>query len=524
MPVVIDGNTVRKQTRQQQEPAHAEQRQFPRPYIPESSTNLSIKEDGDTADWLPLGGKINEPVSEKDRVSCISDVRWLAKWQPNVKQALRLYRSYVLGRNFSIAAALKDKTKEPTDSQSQIIRDVNQAWKDFLKDHRGKWSPAEFGTRSWRDGEQFTRKFFGSEWPPQVRFLDPEEIGDESGSKDDSLGVVTKSGDSVTPVAYKKIDRDTKDLIERIHAEEIVHTKIDVDSNEKRGVSRLISVTEFAKMFRQLIGNEVEHRNLQSSIVIHRKVKGGPNRVTSQLDTLKSSTTNYPEASIRREKWRRASIVTTNDSVEIDFKQPESNFSDASPLVKWLILQISASTGWPYYMIATDSADSNFAATLVQESPVNMMVEMEQDFFKEELLPIWEFVISVAIRAGRVKGLRKPDKFFEEYEAGFKFPTIATRDRLKESQANNLLVMMNAMSPQEVARRDGLDPEQMEREIKERFEDDILGAQAMAISAANTPGVSSLSNQTGQNQGGSDTKSKGSDSKQQARRSAQGGK
>jgi capsid protein len=134
---------------------------------------LSIKEDGDEDDWLLAGTRINDTVSEQERTDSLPEVRWLAKHHPNVKRALVLYKSYILGRDFSVSAKLKDNNKEPTQAEQNIITKIDNAWIDFLRDHRGKWSLSEFGERTWRDGEQFTRMFDDQGDTPQVRFIDP---------------------------------------------------------------------------------------------------------------------------------------------------------------------------------------------------------------------------------------------------------------------------------------------------------------------------------------------------------------
>jgi capsid protein len=45
-------------------------------------------------------------------------------------------------------------------------------------------------------------------------------------------------------------------------------------------------------------------------------------------------------------------------------------------------------------------------------------------------------------------------------------PSLAVRDRLKEAQADQILVRQGAMSPQTLALRHGLDPEKEQRLIQ----------------------------------------------------------
>lgn len=483
--------------------------------------NVRIKEEGDERDWLPSSRHIHEPVDEKDRKESVDEIRWLARRQGNMQQALRLYKSFVLGRNFEIIAGKRDLDSKVTKKDKKVVHNTTQVWLEFLRAHRNKWSPRELGVRTWRDGEQFSQLFPTTQWPPQVRFHDPEMVDDPNDGNHaggENLGIITAPGDVSEPERYLIVDPKGKRLIGEVEADEMIHTKIDVDSTEKRGVSRFFGTRVCAKLFRQMVGNEVEMRNIQSSIVIHRKMKGGGTAISNKLDTLKTGTTDYPEGSMRREKIRRGTIVTTNHNVDIEFKQPDTNFTDATPLVKLLILQIASATGWPYYMVSADSADSNFAASLVQESPVNVMVQDEQDFFGGEIEPIWWFVMGMAIESGRLKGI-SIESLRKNFQPTFRFPTLATRDRLKEAQSDNIYFMSGGYSMQEMSRRGEVDPEQMRHEIEEEMEDERLASLRSNMSAANTPGQSSSDNNQGQNQGGGDKK--GADTTQTARRDAQ---
>lgn len=473
----------------------------------ESSYNIPVEDDPDIYDWKNSSRELKEDeIDEADRAGIRRSIRYLAKRNPCVKSALRLYRSYVFGRGFSINLIPRDKESEVTETQRKVMDAVDRAWQDFLEHNRRWWTIREFGHRTWRDGELFTLKVpsnraeFGIGGIPEVRFIDPEEIDDPTGQQ--TKGIITKDGDPTQPIAYTRINVTTRELIRAIPASEIWHKKIDVDSNVKRGVTRFLSTIWFAQQHRSVLENETTHRKMQSSMVIHRKVAGGPAAVSSVSDNAKTGETTYPEGTFRREKMRAGMMVTTNRNIEIEFKHPESNFSDASPLIKNLVLQLAAATGWPYYMITGDSTDSSLANALVQESPVVLMIDEERGDFGPELIDIWRWVIGEAVSAKVVNGFGSIDKLLEEFEPSPMFPSIVTRDRMKEVQANNIGIMNGSLSVAEVSRRDGVDPRRMQREREAELNSaavPIITAQNqdLAQKAANAP-----ANQgDGQNQG-----------------------
>lgn len=445
----------------------------------QESYGTQVDEDADSDQWNSVSALRELEITETERISDLRLLRVLAKKQPNVIQALRLYRSYVLGRGFDVRLTLREPQKALTDAQRKTVRSAAFSWAEFLRANNKSWTVREFGKRIWRDGEQFSVKADDS-WPPKIRFIDPELIGDPAGEPEQK-GIVTSPDDASVVLKYLQIHPRERTLVKDYTPDEMFHSKIDVDSTEKRGVSRFYPVKWSANKLITFLANEIDHRLLQSSIVLQRKVKGGPSRVASVLDNAKSGTTNYPEGSRRRETFRRGSIVSTNESVELVFCQPDSNFSDASPLGRWMVLQIAAATGWPYYAISADSADSNFASSLVQESPVVLMVEDEQDYFAGELRPICEWVLRRAVESKKIDGFTSFESLMEEFDIQFEFPKLVTRDSLKWAQENNLWLMNGSISIAEGSRRAGTDPEQMKAEREEEMQAGLMTDRMMAV-------------------------------------------
>lgn len=470
--------------------------------------NQPIEEDGDARDWMPLTRDKAREVEEEERKRSVEKIRRLVRCQPNCKRAMGLYESYVFGHGFGAETQLSDSEKKVEEADKKVIRKANKAWDDFLWHNRKWWTPLEFGKRTYRDGVQYTKKMYqyGVTWPAEVRFIDDEEIDDPNHTEPDdplSFGIQVSPVDSVKILAFNRINVTTQEHVETIPADQMFYTKIDVDSNVKKGLSRLFAVQWSGKKIGDWLMNELTHRMAQSSIVLQRKVKGSPSQVNNMLNNLKSGTTDFKgRPGTNRERFQRGTIITTNESSEWMFTQPDTNFADSSPLGKWLILQIASATGWPYFMISSDSSESNFASALVQESPVIKMVEQEQSFFGGEMIDVWRWVMGQAIKARKIP--ISEEAFFEDFKPDIRFPSLVTRDRLKERQADNLGVMNGALSRREYARRDGADPERMANEIEEETERGLMGPQGDI--AAMNPSVQDkqsgqLDNQTGQNQG-----------------------
>lgn len=457
--------------------------------------NLPVEDEDDERDWQPRDPAFFacEP-RERDKI------RELVRTQPNMKRALKLYEIYVLGE---FSARLMPKKPTQTAEEKEVIRLSELAAKEFLQTNWKHWSIPEWGRRTYRDGEAFTR-LFGGEWPPQVRFIDPERIAGDGGNEQE--GVVTAPGDVASVLGYRKWDPAESKVTETIPAEEIHHQKNDCDSTEKRGRSRFSDNVETAKMLRAMIRNEVNLRNAQSSIILVRKVAGGSGAVGRVTDNAKTSTTEYREGSINREKFRPGSIITTSKGVEIDFAQPDNNFSDAGPLVKVLIQQICAGTGWSYTMVSADSSDTNLAAGLVAESPVVQMVNNERYTLGQGLVDLFRWVFEQTVQYSDTLPELDIDTLWDEWSVDLRFADIVTREPLKDAQTVNLGVMNQTISRKEGSRRSGTDPDQMRAEIEEESKLDFYSA---GFNGQNPDGddkqASSKSNATkgsGTNQGG----------------------
>lgn len=432
------------------------------------STNTQILPDADEEEWKSL----NDVAEERARV--VQKVRYLCRKHPNLKRALFLYSMYVIGKGMQVY--LKPDVPEEEMDTEEARKRANlvkfqsaKAWRRFLQSNHGSWSVKEWYKRLIREGDAFTRRIVLEEWPMQVRFIDSENI-DDGGGDSGTKGIITDPDDVTIPIQYQLWDIELGEVVELIPAEVMHHAKIDCDSNEKRGRSRFESIIDTAVMLSAMVRNEVTHRNAQSSIVLVRKVAGTKSDASSIVNNAQTGTTNRTDGSATsREKWRPGTILTVSKSVDVEFKQPQSNFSDATPLIKLLLLQLSAATGWSYSQLTADASEGNFASALVAESPVYQMVEDEREFVAASLERIAMWVFTAAAQYGAIENMTQQE-LEDDWRVTFDFQSIVTREPVKEAQAANLGVMAGALSKREMARRMQADPAVMAREIEDELQ------------------------------------------------------
>ncbi len=480
----------------------------------EAQYNLPVSEDPDAADWNAATKSELEDTPQK-REEYRNTVRWLCKWNPNIKRALSLYCDYVVGKEFGLEIELADDSKEMTDTQEDVCESAEKVWRDFLRANRREYTPKEHAKRTIRDGETFPwklkRDLWKRAWPPRLSLLRPEEIADYkdgADNEDENFGIITDPNDVFSVIEYRRRsivstdDRTVGQQLPPIPADEVIHTKIDCDTDEKRGNSRFLACVKPARQILSMLETELLGRKMQSSMVIQRKVSGGPNQVRALADAAKTGTTSYPSGSVGREKIRPGTVITTSPQVEIEFLTPDMNFSDASPLARQILLQVVAATGWPEHMITGDASQGNLSSTLAQEGPVVKMVQAEQEFFAAEFQEIFDWVLGLAIEDGYV-AVESVEKFYEEYRLVWTFPNPVTRDELKQAQADNIGTMNGTLSRAQGIRNRGLKPKKIFREIKDEMEE--MPAMGNGLAAMNPAGQDKQASSGANAQDGSGT-------------------
>jgi len=399
-----------------------------------------------------LVGDGSRGLSEAQRLELRDQARKLVQTNPYARNLLRLLEIYVTGPGLRLSVL----PIGPQPRDAALDRNCERLWKEFLDANHRHFSFRETARRTWRDGECFLRMFPQPLWPPAVRYVDPEAI-DGGASAPVSKGILTDPNDVETVRTYLRRDLLTGEVVEEIPADELRHIKIGVDSNEKRGVTIFAPLIESLAAFDKWLDTELQARKLQASIVLWRKVHGSPSMVAALAD---GTATGDVAGSTRRERVRPGTILTTSHSTELEFLQPQTNFGDAVPLGRLMLLGIAAGAGVPEFMLSADASNANYASTMVAEGPAVKLFESEQQFFAREFEALWRWVMSQAADLGLL-----PPDVLERITPHWSFPQVVNRDRAKERLTDARLVEAKVLSRAEVARRDNVDPAAMQAEI-----------------------------------------------------------
>jgi capsid protein len=202
---------------------------------------------------------------------------------------------------------------------------------------------------------------------------------------------------------------------------------------------------------------------IQSAIAVIRKHKaataaGLADFVANQADVSVTSS-----ATGRTSHFRRYAPGTILDAVAgTDYEFPAAGI-DAGRYVAVLQAELRAVASrlvMPEFMLSSDASNANYSSTMVAEGPAVKMFDRLQHEMLEDDVSLLRRVVGHAVASGRL-----PSEALLAVDIRGIPPSLAVRDRLKDAQADQILVRNGAMSVATMAMRSGLDPEQEERLI-----------------------------------------------------------
>ncbi len=363
--------------------------------------------------------------------------------------------SYIVGSGHVYRVTPKHGARGTGD----LVRDVQAVLDEFIRVNQWHRRQREIVWRKDRDGECFLRLFPAPDGTTRLRFVEPDQIATPTGRAVDAaagFGIQTDPRDVETVLGYW-IDGQLVDPAD------IQHRKLGVDANVKRGLPLFFPVRKNLRRAEKLLRNMSVVAEIQSAIALIRK------HTTATAAGLEQFVVDQADASVRRQStgqtdhFRRYGPGTILDaSAGTDYEFPTAGI-DATRYVTVLraeLRAIAARLVMPEFMLTSDASNANYSSTMVAEGPaVKMFHRMQYDMIEDDLW-IMRRVIATAIESGR---LRRDALAAVDVQATP--PTLAVRDRLKETQADQILLRNEVMSRQTMALRHGLDPEREERLI-----------------------------------------------------------
>ncbi|HMP61027.1 MAG TPA: phage portal protein [Gemmatales bacterium] len=425
----------------------------------EAGTVASPVAEPDAAAWQLIAAPGAE-ADAVDRQPLRDRARRLAETNPYAHNALGLYRHYVVGPGMRFEIQPRQPDLTPA---SSLLRHVQQLWDDFRAANAwdsGARKDWEFCHRTWRDGECFLRLFPQADWPPRIHFIDPELVAGDPAPAQPRADTAPAPDTVEVPTDSPLLRPDGRREV--VPASLVLHAKIGVDGNVKRGLPILTPVLDALKRYQGWLDVELLQRKVAASVVLVRKhqqqTPAGLKSFTDAVAALGATAAKGPAGTDRPLTLRPGSIIDAQ-GVDLELLAPNTHFTDASLLGRSLLLAIAAGLGLPDYMLTSDASNGNYASTLVAEGPAVRLFAAWQAYFVGQWQRLFAFVLEEAVRLGLITP-------FERDQVSLRItpPSLAVRQRWEEARADALYFDRGALSARELARRDQADPDLMQRE------------------------------------------------------------
>lgn len=413
--------------------------------------------DGDGTAWNQVGGGLcavgasGIPFEDEQQLAAIrNQCRALAVSNEFAINGHENRISYIVGSGHVYrAAAKRGQDTEP------LVSDVQDVIDEFIRLNHWRQRQQEIVRRKDRDGECFLRLFVLPDGICRVRFVEPGQVAaprDRLSDPSARFGVQTDPDDVETVLGYWIDGR-------LIDADAIQHRKANVDANVKRGLPLFFPVRKNLRRAEKLLRNMSVVAEIQSAIAVIRKHKAATGAGLEQFVAGAADLSVTSAATGRTRHFQRYAPGTILDAIAgTDYEFPAAGI-DAARYVAVLQAELRAIASrlvMPEFMLSSDASNANYSSTMVAEGPaVKMFERLQHEMLEDDLDLLWR-VLRHAVQAGRLSA-----EALTAIDLRGIPPRLTVRDRLKDAQADQILVRNGAMSVATMAMRHGLDLEEI---------------------------------------------------------------
>jgi len=412
--------------------------------------------DGDGNRWMQLGAQTERGTaagaafsSEQQLREIRAQCRHLAATNEFAINGHENRISYIVGTGHTYRVTEKRGHALP----EGMLRKVQALLDDFCQTNKWHKRQQEIVRRRDRDGEAFLRMFLAPDGTTRIRFIEPGQVATPTDRADDpsaSFGIQTDPADVETVLGYY-VDGQLLD------ASQVQHRKSNVDGNVKRGLPLFYPVRKNLRRAEKLLRNMSIVAEIQSAIALIRKHQAGTKDTVRQFvsDQADASVTSRQTGKVSHfKRYSPGTILDVFAGTDYDFPATGIDAGRYVVVLQAELRAIASRLVMPEFMLTSDASNANYASTMVAEGvAVKMFQRLQHDMIEDDL-ELMRRVIENGVGAGQL-----PAEVLASTKIHATPPTLATRDRLREVRADEILLRNQVMSVQTMAMRYGLDPE-----------------------------------------------------------------
>lgn len=435
--------------------------------------------------------------------------------------------------NYTVGTGIKVTAQHIVEGAEELAQQVQRFIRDWLSRNEviGEFD-REVHNRSREDGEALVVLYPQRDGHSRAELIEPEYLTapQDPGPLEQFLGVDDSTGernywhfgihtrdnlqmggceDLTRPLGYHFVFDGRGSRWDYIPWNRVQHFKRNVPRSAKRGVSDYFCVQADIEREAKLRRNTAEGAAIQAAIALIREPQEAIDStgISDMLDDIAVSTFKQPvkdsgTRTIQVERFNSGTILNT----------PSGMKHHAGPLGQlrspvfiqvgqYVLRSIGIRWSMPEYMISGDASNTNFASTLVAESPFVKARQHDQGYYGRH----WKSLIWKAVKfawlAGRFGNIdwREVQRAVEIHVTS---PEVASRDKLKQAQTHQLELGNGTLSRRTAAEEAGRDFDQERRNMANEPPPPapalnaqsppvpgagVLGATAAALESAATP-------------------------------------
>ncbi|MDK1104150.1 MAG: phage portal protein, partial [Actinomycetota bacterium] len=441
----------------------------------------SPQPDPDSRDWIPMGDRSSLGSGEViDWDQTRTKARNLFYHNPYGKGIVRTYVRSIVGPGFKI---------EPKCETEAGGRQVGELWEEWQKESGWDAKRREFVRRTIRDGETFLNwrmepsfedmdvllPFDFSTAQLRFRMIEPSEIrrpnsGAWSNDPTATHGIVTAPDDTELVEGYLHTP-DTNGPTTFIPWWNMLHHKLTVDAQTKRGLTVLLSVMERIRRYNKWQTYRLMKAEFMSLVFLIRKHhKSSPAERETFAEASRTGQQNLRGRNVTENKtlntkmYAPGSMIDAGGKTDYEFITPNLHAGDAQADGRSILLSIATGVGLSEPMVTADASNANFASTLIAEAPAIAELRDHQAMFKpvfcDGIFMRWlefEMFVSRRLPVGICEG------------CDITWPRLVFRDVLMTAKADQILNIMGVKSAETIATENDLDfEEEQDRLEKEQ--------------------------------------------------------
>jgi hypothetical protein len=430
------------------------------------------------------GGNFPFWYSEQQLSLIRAQARLIATMSPNAQGLVNGLCSYVIGSGYQYDVVAKPNRNVPENIMVRIQDTIDK----FVEENAWSEMEQELFTRSREDGEFFLRLFAQEDGSTMVRVVEPEQVFMPPGGSlyDFSYGIKTDPDDvcnilgySVAYVASAGEDGSSNPMsAEEVPADEMIHMKVNVKRNIKRGLSDFSydTLDAFATATK-LRTNLGEGAAVQAAIAGVRQHDASS---VGQVDTFINAASDYTQYSPVTQKGTDFQQIKSGTFMDIpkgmNYVPPPAaaNSSGHLEIMQALLRSAGNRHNAPEWLVSADASNNNYASSMTAESPFLRHCKRLQKLYERTFLRVIRAVIQNAIDAGKL-----PQATMKYIDIVATAPQLEVQDASGTASANQTYVTLGIKSRQTVAQELGLD-----------WDTEITNQQEYAEQMGNTSSVS----------------------------------